>query len=148
MKELLFPIGVNLVLGVVLLALLLWKRRPDTVCFADEAAALHEFHHHFPDATGTATLCSDGRAALIETATGLGLLVRDGRRWNARMLAAHELTAVRLRDPRTLELRFADFGWPRARLRFADQDLLSRWRTRLETLERSPGNSHTDLRHA
>ena len=29
MKELLFPIGANLVLGVILLVLLVWKRRPE-----------------------------------------------------------------------------------------------------------------------
>jgi hypothetical protein len=148
MKELLFPIGANLVLGVILLALLVWKRRPDTVRLLSDAEALAEFQRHFPEATGTATMSADGLAALIETATGPGLLLRHGRRWNARMLAAQELAAVRTPDDATLELRFADFGWPRARLRFSDRDAMSRCRARLETLVHSRTAAATDLRHA
>jgi hypothetical protein len=148
MKELLFPIGANLVLGVILLALLVWKRRPDTVRLLSDAEALAEFQRHFPEATGTATVSADGLAALIETATGPGLLLRHGRRWNARMLAAQELAAVRTPDDATLELRFADFGWPRARLRFSDRDAMSRCRARLETLVHSRTAAATDLRHA
>ena len=148
MKELLFPIGANLVLGVILLALLVWKRRPDTVRFLSDADALAEFQRHFPEATGTATVSADGLAALIETATGPGLLLRHARRWNARMLAAQDLADVRTPDDATLELRFADFGWPRARLRFSDRDAMSRCRARLETLVRSRTAPATDLRHA
>jgi len=148
MKELLFPIGANLVLGVILLALLVWKRRPDTVRLLSDADALAEFQRHFPEATGTATVSADGLAALIETATGPGLLLRHARRWNARMLAAQELADVRTPDDATLELRFADFGWPRARLRFSDRDAMSRCRARLETLVRSRTAPATDLRHA
>jgi len=148
MKELLFPIGANLVLGVILLALLVWKRRPDTVRLLSDADALAEFQRHFPEATGTATVSADGLAALIETATGPGLLLRHARRWNARMLAAQDLADVRTPDDATLELRFADFGWPRARLRFSDRDAMSRCRARLETLVRSRTAPATDLRHA
>jgi len=148
MKELLFPIGANLVLGVILLALLVWKRRPDTVRLLSDADALAEFQRHFPEATGTATVSADGLAALIETATGPGLLLRHARRWNARKLAAQELADVRTPDDATLELRFADFGWPRARLRFSDRDAMSRCRARLETLVRSRTAPATDLRHA
>jgi hypothetical protein len=152
MKELLFPIAANLVLGIILLALLLWRRRPDTVRLESEADALAEFQRHFPEAIGTATLSADGRAALIETATGPGLLLRHARRWNARMLAAPELAAVRTLDDATLELRFADFGWPRARLRFADREALGSCRTRLESLVRSrtaaADGAASDLRHA
>jgi len=148
MKELLFSIGVNLVLGVLLFALLLWKRRPDTVRLLSETDALAEFQRHYPEATGTATLSADGLAALIETASGPGLLVAHARRWNARMLAAPELTAVSARDETSLELRFADFGWPRARLRFADRETASRCRARLETLVRSGTAAPADLHHA
>jgi hypothetical protein len=148
MKELLFPIGANLVLGVILLALLVWKRRPDTVRLLSDAEALAEFQRHFPEVTGTATVSADGLAALIETATGPGLLLRHARRWNARMLAAPELAAVRTPDDATLELRFADFGWPRARLRFSDRNAMSRCRARLETLVQSRTATATDLHHA
>ena len=148
MKELLFPIGANLVLGIILLALLVWKRRPDTVRLLSDADALAEFQRHFPEATGTATVSADGLAALIETATGPGLLLRHARRWNARMLAAPELAAVRTPDDATLELRFVDFGWPRARLRFSDRDTMSRCRARLETLVRFRTAPAADLRHA
>jgi hypothetical protein len=148
MKELLFPIGANLVLGVILLALLVWKRRPDAVRLLSDVDALAEFQRHFPEAAGTATVSADGLAALIETATGPGLLLRHARRWNARMLAAQELAAVRTPDDATLELRFADFGWPRARLRFSDRDVMSRCRARLETLVHSRTSPATDLHHA
>jgi hypothetical protein len=148
MKELLFPIGANLVLGVVLLALLVWRRVPDPVRLLSDADALAEFQRHFPEAAGTATLCADGLAAIIETATGPGLLLRHARRWNARMIAPQELAAVHNSDDETLELRFADFGWPRARLRFSDRDAMLRCRTRLETLVRSGITPAADLRHA
>ncbi len=148
MKDLLFPIGANLVLGVILLALLVWKRRPDTVRLLSDADALAEFQRYFPEATGTAIVCADGLAALIETATGPGLLLRYARRWNVRMLAAQELTAVRTPDDATVELRFADFGWPRARLRFSDRDAMNRCRARLETLVHSRTAPARDLRHA
>ena len=51
MKELLFPIGANLVLGIILLALLallVWKRRPDAVRLLSDADALAEFQRDFP----------------------------------------------------------------------------------------------------
>jgi hypothetical protein len=148
MKELLFSIGVNLVLGAVLLVLLMWKRRPDMVRLASEAEALAEFRRHYPDATGSVIVSADGLAALIETAAGQGLLMAHARRWNARMLVAPELAAVRTLDETSLELRFADFGWPRARLRFADCETASRCRARLETIGRSPSAPAADLRHA
>jgi hypothetical protein len=148
MKELLFPIGANLVLGAILLALLVWRRRPDPVRLLSDADALAEFQRQFPEATGTATVSADGLAALIETAAGPGLLLRHSRRWNARMRVAQELAAVRTPDETTLELRFADFGWPRARLRFSDRDAMSRCRARLETLVHSRSAAATELRHA
>lgn len=148
MTELLFPIGANLVLGVILLALLAWKRRPDTVRLESDADALAEFQRHFPEATGTPTVSADGLAALIETTTGPGLLLRHARRWNARMLAAPDLAAVRTIDDATLELRFVDFGWPRARMRFSDRDAMSGCRARLETRVHFRTAPATDLRHA
>jgi hypothetical protein len=147
MKELLLSIGVNLVLGVVLFGLLLWKRRPDTVRLLGEADALAQFQRHYPEAAGTAIVSADGLGALIETATGPGLLVAHARRWNARMLVAPELAAARL-DGAILELRFADFGWPRARLRFADPEVATRCHARLEMLVGSRTAPASELRHA
>lgn len=139
MKELLLPIGANVVLGVILLVLLAWRRGPDTARLRCEAQAVAEFQRHFPELSATAAILGDdGLAALIETAAGPGLVVRHARRWNARLLTAPELAAVRTPDDGTLELRFADFGWPRARLRFSDRDTLGRCRARLEPLVLRP----------
>jgi hypothetical protein len=156
MKELLFPIAINLALGLVLLALLGWKRRPDGVRLDREDEALAEFHVHFPDASladrpGGApppvTLSADGRAALIETGEGLGLLVRIGRRWNARMLEPRELAAVHA-DGSTLELRFTDFSWPRARLHLQSPEAARSWRSRLDALRAAGTPSDAELHHA
>ncbi len=57
MKELLVPIGANLVVGIILLALfalfallalLVWKRRPEAVRLLSDADALAEFQRDFP----------------------------------------------------------------------------------------------------
>ena len=79
---------------------------------------------------------------------GIGLLQRHGRRWNARLLAPGELSSVVLSGD-AIELGFADFGWPRARLRMADADVRAMWLSRLKSLApRDPSKPHSDLRHA
>lgn len=148
--DLVLPIAVNLVLGLVLWAVLVWRRKPDTTRLRDADEALALFRGHAPDVDGRATVSSDGRAALIEVApAGLGLLLRQGRRWNARMLVAAEMASVRETADGALEIRFADFGWPRARLRFDDRELRAGWAARLGglVLQRTE-RTHEDLRHA
>ena len=141
-------IVVNLVLGVVLLALLALRLRPDTVAVATPEDAMTLFQRSFPDAVGRATLASDGRGALIELDPGgLGLLVRGGRRWNARLLAAGDLASVRSMGE-LIEIRFRDFAWPRAQLRFDDARNRAAWSARVEGLLLHPqGSSRQDIRH-
>jgi len=146
MKELLFPIGINLVLGALLLPLLLWKRRPDAQRLESPERALEIYRRFFPDAEGRASLTLDGRAALIDTALGeIGLLVREGRRWKARVLSARDVRAARWHSG-TLELRFTDFGWARARLAFGEA-AGSSWAQRLEAALRA-ARSSAELGHA
>jgi hypothetical protein len=139
-------IVVNLALGVVLLGLLALRLRPDTTTVATPEDALTLFRRSFPDAIGRATLASDGRGALIEVGPGdLGLLLRSGRRWNARILAACDLASVRSTGE-LIEIRFKDFAWPRAQLRFDDAGTRAAWRARIEeTLV--PGGSSGQVSH-
>jgi hypothetical protein len=142
-------IVVNLVLGVVLLGLLALRSRPDTVILGAPDEAMTLFRRSFPDAVGRATLASDGRGALIEldAGGGLGLLLRNGRRWNARLLSARDLASVRSAS-QILEIRFKDFAWPRARLRFDDAAARAAWSARIEELLAPPGASRREMRHA
>lgn len=150
MSELLISIAVNLALGVILLALLYRKRTRDTVRLTLASEAMDIFRMHFPDALGAATLAADGRAALIDLQRGgTGLVTRHGRRWNARLLAKGELVSVRRSGDDAIELKFADFGWPRARVCLADADTRTMWLSRLESLApRNPSQPQSDLHHA
>jgi hypothetical protein len=141
-------IVINLVLGVVLLGLLALRHRPDSETAATPEQAMLLFQRSFPDALGRATVTCDGNGALLDLgAGGLGLLIRSGRRWNARLLAAHELSSVRSRGE-IIELRFRDFAWPRARLGF-DADTCASWSARLEELLRhSERSSRRQVGHA
>jgi hypothetical protein len=141
-------IVINLVLGVVLLALLALRLRPDTMTVATPEDAMMLFRRSFPDAVGRATLASDGRGALIDLDPGgLGLLVRGGRRWNARPLAVGDLASVRSMGE-IIEIRFRDFAWPRAQLRFDDARTRAAWNSRLEgRLLHAHGSSREDIRH-
>jgi hypothetical protein len=147
MKELLFPIVVNGLLGLLLWPLLRWRARPDTERLAGPAQALCVFQRFFPDATGRATVTLDGRAALVATDDGgVGLVVRDGHRWRGRMLAPRDLRGVRAGADRMLELRFTDFGWSPARLSLSEA-ASTEWRARLGSLTRArPAVS--DVQHA
>jgi hypothetical protein len=138
-------IVINLGLGALLLGLLALRPRRDTAIAATPEQALELFRRSFPDALGRATLASDGRGALIELASGgNGLLVRNGRRWNARLLAASDLVAVRSTDDR-IELRFKDFAWPKAALRFEDAGVRAAWSARIGAPAEPSGE---DARHA
>jgi hypothetical protein len=141
-------IVINLVLGVVLLALLALRLRPDTMTVVTPEDAMMLFQRSFPDAVGRATLASDGRGALIDLDPGgLGLLVRGGRRWNARYLAVGDLASVQSMGE-IIEFRFRDFAWPRAQLRFDDSITRASWNSRLEGLLRqAQGSSREDMRH-
>lgn len=143
-------IAINVVLGVVLLALLGLRRSPDGVRLASPEEALALFQRHFPEAQGRATLSSDARGALLELEPGgLGVLVRDGRRWNARIMTPRDLASVRSVGDHRLEIRFRDFAWPRVRLEIDDPALRAAWVERLEgVLLQRDVRSRTDLRHA
>lgn len=132
--ELVIAIALNVALGLVLLALL-WSRRHDAGRLSSEAEAEALFRAQFPDAAGVATLSADGRGALIQLPRGIGVLVRAGRRWNARLIMPRELTHAQQDSAGAISLTFADFGWPRARLPIADADVRAAWLARLRTLE-------------
>lgn len=151
MSELVISILVNVVLGIVLLALLYRKRASDTARLAGADEAMNIFGLHFPDALGCATVAADQRGALIDLhgGAGVGLLLRQGRRWNARLLAPGDVAAVELDQEAAVNLRFVDFGWPRARIRIADADACAMWLARLESLTAQSSSRHrADPRHA
>jgi hypothetical protein len=132
MNELVISIAVNCVLGVILLAVLLWKRVSDTERLAGAEDATRKFVHHFPDAVGVASVTDDQRGALLDLQHGhVGLLQRQGRRWNARMLVSQDIASARMKSDGTLHLKFTDFAWPSARIRFADADSRALWLKRL-----------------
>jgi hypothetical protein len=150
MSELVISIAVNVALGLLLLALLTWKRPDDGERLAGEHEALEIFRTRYPEAEGVVTVASDGRGALIVLHPGpaVGLIQRQGRRWNVCMLQSGQLTAVRSQDER-VDLRLADFGWPRARIRIGDAVARAAWLARLTALARpNSGPSRTDLGHA
>ena len=149
MRELAISIGVNVVLGGILLVLLRWRHLGDTVPLEGPAAAMSLFKTYFPEAVGEATLSDDRRSALIDLQRGggIGLLQRQGRRWNARTLMPGEVSSVALAGDGTVKLKFADFGWPRAQLRITDADARAFWMGRLSSL-RAQARRHPGLRHA
>ncbi|HVO49298.1 MAG TPA: hypothetical protein VMT29_23505 [Steroidobacteraceae bacterium] len=134
--ELVISIATNVILGLILLALLRWKTTRDEVRIASAEEALTLFRKHFPDVSGIATVCADQRAAVIELRPGpeVGLLQRQGRRWNAQILRPGDCKRVRRTADGTLTLDLANFGWPRAELRFADASTLEKWLNRFQSL--------------
>jgi hypothetical protein len=132
--ELSISIALNVALGLVLLALL-WSRRHDAGRLSNEAEAEALFRAQFPDAACAATLSADGRAALIELPRGIGVLVRAGRRWNARLIMPRELVHAQQDSSGAISLTFADFGWPRARVSIANAAVRAAWLARLQTFE-------------
>jgi hypothetical protein len=137
--ELVVPIAVNLALGVILLGLFAWRGKQDPLRLtASDALAI--FRQHDPEASGTATVAADGRAALIDLGEmRVGLLHRHGRRWNARVISREDLRGVAVAGDEVV-LSLADFGWPGARLRLEDGAARKRW---LERLARLAGETAT-----
>jgi hypothetical protein len=136
MSELAISIAVNVVLGLVLLAVLRWTRVGDAVRLAGAPQAIEIFAQRFPAAAGDATVAHDGRSALIalDCLGCVGLLQRHGRRWNARALGPGEVSSVELEEAAIIKLKFADFGWPHAKIRIDDADARARWLSRLQAL--------------
>jgi hypothetical protein len=138
MSELAISIAVNVLLGLVLLGLLRWKRIGDTERLAGAAEAIELFSRRLPMTAGGATVSHDGRSALLDLGSDgcVGLLQRHGRRWNARTLVPGEVSSAELRQE-AIKLKFADFAWPHAQIRIDDPDARARWLHRLQAL-RSP----------
>jgi hypothetical protein len=150
MTELAISIGVNLVLGILLFALLYRKRAGDEVRVSGPSEAMDIFRQYFPDAIGTATVATDQRSALIDLqwGAGIGLLQRLGRRWNARVLTPGELASVRVVGD-AVHIKFADFAWPRACIHVAEADARAKWLGRLNSLTALAfSRQGADLRHA
>ena len=140
MNALAISIGSNVVLGVVLLGLLYRRRGPDDARLDGPDEALIHYRAFDPAAEGSATLASDGRAALVELDDGsLGLVERRGRRWAARALDPSELAGFDANEGGVLTLRFADFGWPRAQVRLTDLETRRHWLDRLGALRAGAG---------
>jgi len=149
--HLLIPMAANLLLGVILVALFVARRRVDDAHLADADAALRVFRVQFPDADGIATVTADQRGALIALShgAGVGLLQRRGRRWTARRIRAGDVRAVGATGDDTLRLALADFGWPRAEFRIADATARTAWLARLESLAaRRAGRPAPESTHA
>jgi hypothetical protein len=150
MKELALSIALNVVLGVILLALLYRKRTADDVRLNGPSEAMDLFRSYYPDAVGAATVADDRRGALIDLqrGAGIGLLQRQGRRWNARVLAPGEVAFVQVAADHTVQVRFADFAWPRASIRITDPEVRALWVGRLDSLTLEGSRQSRDLRHA
>lgn len=129
----------NIGIGAVLLAVLHRQRTSDPQPLTGPDQALARYRTLYPLATGTATVAADGRAALLELTDGtIGLVERRGRRWNVRAVSSSQLLGVRREADESITLRFADFGWPRSRVRLADAQTLDRWIGRLAALRSAP----------
>jgi hypothetical protein len=154
MMELLIAIGFNLLVAA-LAALLIYfyrTRRHDVArLLVDPGAALEHFRDQFPDRVGSATLTADRRNALIDLpgAVGVGLLQGHGQRWNARLLQPGDVASVQVSGNSTLQLRFTDYGNPRAVLLITDADERALWLARLQNLTRSASKpARESLSHA
>lgn len=135
MDALTISIVANVVLGLVLLGLLSRKHGNDSERLTEPEQALARYRVRYPTASGRVSLSVDGRAALLELADGtLGLVERCGRRWNVRLLEPREVLGVDRAGDGAIRLRFADFGWPRARVQLSDPDTCQRWVERLGAL--------------
>jgi hypothetical protein len=153
MRELLIAIGFNVFIGVLttLLIYLYWIRKRGTIPLADADTALGLFRDHFPEANGTATVTTDRRNALIDLAdgVGIGLLQGHGHRWNAHWLKPGDVASVRVSEENKLQVRFTDYGSPRASLFITDANERAAWLTRLQALTRgAPAARRGDVSHA
>jgi hypothetical protein len=135
--ELAIAIAANVVLGILLLGLFLWRGTADGVRLAGPAEALALFRTHFPDAAvEAATVATGARSALIALRhdPAIGLIQRHGRRWNVRVLQAEDLRSVAVVRGDTLRVVLVDFAWPRIDVRLEDADARARWQARLAAL--------------
>jgi hypothetical protein len=153
MRELLIAIGFNVLVGVLttLLIYLYWTRKRGDAPLADADAALGHFRYHFPEADGTATVTTDRRNALIDLANGagVGLLQGHGHRWNAHWLKPGDVASVRVSQENKLQVRFTDYGSPRASLFIADANERAAWLARLQALTRgAPATRRGGVSHA
>jgi len=151
--ELMISLGVNVVLGLVVVLLVIAYRRRfrHELRLANRAAALEAFRAQFPDARGTATVMSDGQAALLTLDEGgeIALVQRHGDRWIARMLSPGAISAADGHQEGVIRLKFADYGWPGTQLLIADNDERTAWLARLQALKApSSASARTDLSHA
>jgi hypothetical protein len=82
---------------------------------------------------GAGVVSADARAALMENRVddALYLARAGGDKFVTRKLARGSLRALR-RDGTQLDLRFADFTFPRARLAFANETEAGEWEARLK----------------
>lgn len=151
MRELLIAIVVNILVGVVAAALILFFRARAKAGAPRLTAesALEIFRVRFPEAQGSATVSADGRVALIGLdGAGVGLLYPNGRRWNARMLRPGDVAAVRACAPHTLRLKFRDYAWPRTEIGLEDEVERERWTARLQELVHASSAPREGLSHA
>ena len=149
----LFRSGFNVVVGVLttLLIYFFWTRRRGDVPLADAETALGHFRDHFPEANGTATVTTDRRNALIDLpdGVGIGLLQGHGHRWNAHWLKPGDVASVRVSGETKLQVRFTDYGSPRASLLLADANERVAWLARLQALTRGAATARRgDISHA
>jgi hypothetical protein len=128
----------NVVLGLVLFGVLYRKPADEPERLSEPADALARYRVRYPAASGRVDVATDGRAALIAISDGsVGLIERRGRRWNARVVEPREILAVDRADDGAITVRFADFGWPRARVELSDPDTCQRWIERLTAMRDS-----------
>lgn len=132
MDALAISIVANIVLGLVLFGVLYRRRGADSDRLTEPGQALAHYRSRWPTASGRVDLAVDGRAALLELADGsAGLVERCGRRWSVRALEPREILGVERASDGAILIRFADFGWPRARVQLSEPDTCRRWLERL-----------------
>jgi hypothetical protein len=133
----------NVVLGLVLFGLLSRKHGNDSDRLTKPEQALAHYRTRWPMAGGRVDLAADGRAALLELSDGsVGLVERCGRRWSVRALESREILGVERASDGAIMIRFADFGWPRARIQLSDPDTCQRWMERLATARDTSAPTH------
>jgi hypothetical protein len=136
MSGLAIAIAANVLLGLVLLGVLFRRRIADAERLTEPAQALEQYRTLHPTAGGSVSIAVDGRAALLELVDGtVGLIERRGRRWSVRSVEQSELAGVDGEGDDVIAIRFADFGWPRSRVRLSDPVLRQHWIERLALMQ-------------
>ena len=143
MNALAISIVANVVLGLVLFGLLYRKHGGDSDRLTKPEQALAHYRTRWPTASGRVDLAADGRAALLELSDGsAGLVERCGQRWSVRAVEPREILGVERASDGAIMIRFADFGWPRARIQLSDPDTCQRWMERLATTRDAIASTH------